>query len=189
MPARVRSFCQFGRFHHVEVEDQATAYFEWANGASGTFIGSTGEAPGTNRFEIVGTLGRLVLENGRLQFTQLCEDASDFSKAAQQSFTKPGSRTSEISFENAVAPHATVLQNFVNAILDGEPLMVPGEEGIHSVELANAIVFSSLIAETIELPMDAARWEHKLNQLIAESTHEKKFTPVSAEDFVSSFRK
>ena len=189
MPARVRGFCGFGRFHTIETEDSATAYMEWANGATGTFIGSTGEAPGTNRLEIVGTLGRLVLENGRLQFTQLSEDACEFSKTAQHGFTKPESNTIEIPFENAVAPHATIVQNFVDAILDGEPLMVPGEEGIHSVELANAIVFSSLIGQTIELPMDAVRWEHKLSELIAESTHEKKVTSVSADDFVSSFRK
>src|SRR5215475_16213237 len=77
MPVRVRGFCGFGRYHDIETEDSATAYFEWANGATGTFIGSSGEAPGTNRLEIVGTLGRLVLENGRLQFTQLSQDMSD----------------------------------------------------------------------------------------------------------------
>ena len=63
---RVRGFCQLGRFHHIEVEDNVTAYLEWANGATGVFISSTGEAPGTNRFEIVGTRGKLVLENNKL---------------------------------------------------------------------------------------------------------------------------
>ena len=63
MPARVRGFCQLGRFHHIEVEDNVTAYLEYANGATGTFVSSTGEAPGTNRFEIVGTRGKVVLEN------------------------------------------------------------------------------------------------------------------------------
>ena len=70
MPARVRGFCQLGRFHHIEVEDNVTIYLEWPNGATGTFVSSTGEAPGTNRLEIVGTRGTLVLENNGSAFTR-----------------------------------------------------------------------------------------------------------------------
>ena len=79
------------------------------------------------------------------------------------------------------------MQNFVNAILDGEPLIAPGEDGIHSVELANVILYSSLIGQTVELPMDSAAYEEKLNQLIAGSTIEKKVVAVSNEDFAKSF--
>jgi hypothetical protein len=82
-----------------------------------------------------------------------------------------------------------MVQNFVNAILDREPLIAPGEEGIHSVELANSVVYSSLLEQSVTLPMDGAAWETKLNQLISETKHEKKTVTVSAEDFASSFRK
>ena len=68
MPARVRGFCQLGRYHNIEVEDNVTAYLEYSNGAAGVFITSTGEAPGTNRFEIAGTRGRVVLEKDKLSF-------------------------------------------------------------------------------------------------------------------------
>jgi hypothetical protein len=95
----------------------------------------------------------------------------------------------EIPFENAVVPHSIIIQNFTNAILDGEPLIVPGAEGIYSVELANVMVYSSLLNETVELPMDSAGWEKKLNQLIAESKVQKKVVPVEATDFASSFRR
>ena len=81
------------------------------------------------------------------------------------------------------------MQNFVNAILDGEPLIAPGEEGIHSVELANVILYSSLIDQTVELPMDSAAYEKKLNQLIAESKTQKKVVEVVGEDFSKSFRR
>jgi predicted dehydrogenase len=189
MPARVRGFCQIGRFHQIEVEDNVTVYLEWANGATGTFISSTGETPGTNRFEIVGTRGTLVLENNKLTFTRNEADMLEFSKTAKQGFVKPGSRTEEIAFENAAAPHATMVQNFVNAILDGAPLIAPGEEGINSVELANVMIYSSLLGQTMELPMDGAAWEKKLNQLIAESKIEKKVVRVATDDFASSFRK
>jgi len=189
MPKRVRGFCQLGRFHKIEVEDNVTGYLEWANGATGTFISSSGEAPGTNRFEIAGTLGRLVLENNKLMFRRNAADMIEFSKTAKQGFVKPDAKEEEILFENAVQPHAIMVQNFVNSILDGEPLIAPGEEGINSVELANVMIYSSLLDQTLELPMDGAAWEKKLNQLIAESKIEKKVVKVATDDFVSSFRK
>lgn len=189
MPARVRGFCQVGRFHQIEVEDNVTVYLEWANGATGTFISSTGESPGTNRFEIVGTLGKLVLENNQLTFTRNESDMLEFSWTATQGFAKPSVTTEQIPFENATLPHAVMVQNFVDAILDGKRLIAPGEEGIHSVELANAMIFSSLLGDMLELPLDGAAWEAKLNQLILESKVQKKVVAVSAEDFANSFRK
>jgi predicted dehydrogenase len=189
MPKRVRGFCQLGRFHQIEVEDSVTAYMEWANGATGVFLSSTGEAPGTNRFEIVGTMGRLVMENNKLTFTRNEHNMLKFSQTAKQGFVKPDVWNVEIPFEDAAIPHAIMVQNFVNAILDGEPLIAPGAEGIHSVELANVMVYSSLLNDTVELPMDGAAWEKMLNQLIAESKVQKKVVQVEATDFTSSFRR
>lgn len=189
MPARVRGFCKFGRFHDIEVEDDATAYFEWANGATGTFVSSTGEVPGTNRLEISGTRGRLVLENGKLFFAVNEMDAVEKCKSADQPFAKLASTTEEIPFENAVLPHAVLLQNFVNAILDGETLIAPGVEGINAVELANAVVHSSLLEKTVELPLDGAAWEVKLNELIASSRVKKKVVQRVVGDVASSFKR
>src|ERR1022692_1579191 len=189
MPARVRGFCQLGRFHQIEVEDNVTAYLEWPNGATGVFVSSTGEAPGANRFEIVGTRGTLVLENGKLLFTRNAVDMIEFSRTAKQGFVKPDATTEQVPFENAAAPHAALMQNFVNSILDGEPLIAPGADGIHVVELANVMVYSSLLGQTVELPMNGAAWEKRLKQLIAESKLEKKVMEVEATDFASSFRR
>ncbi|MGH8047294.1 MAG: Gfo/Idh/MocA family protein, partial [Chthoniobacterales bacterium] len=189
MPEKVRGFCQLGRFHSIEVEDSVTAWIEWENGVTGSFIGSTGEVPGANRLEIVGAMGTLVLEKERLTFTRNATDMSEFSRAADKGFAKPESATEEIPFENAAAPHAILTQNFVNAILDDESLIAPGAEGIHSIELANAILYSSLLGETLPLPMDGAAWETKLNQLIAESKIEKHVVKVATDDFAASFRK
>jgi len=190
MPARVRGFCQLGRFHHIEVEDNVTVYLEWPNGATGTFVSSTGETPGTNRFELIGTRGKLVMENDKLTFTRNADDMISFSKSADRGFVKPETTTEDVPFENADKPHVILMRNFVDAILDRKPLLVPGEEGVHSVELANAMVFSSLLGRTLDLPMDADAWERKLHQLAAESTIERHVVPVtSSDDFASSFRK
>jgi predicted dehydrogenase len=173
MPTSVRGFCQFGRFHKIEVEDSVTAYLEWGNGATGAFISSTGEAPGANRLEIAGTRGSLVLENEKLTLTRNEVDMVEFSKTSKEGFVKPPSHKEEIPLGHEAAPHAVLLRNFVEAILDGAPLIAPGAEGIYSLELANAAVYSSLQGATVPLPLDGAVWEKKLNELMAQSQREK----------------
>ena len=189
MPSKVRSFVQLGRYHDIEVEDNVTAYFEYGNGATGVFISSTGEAPGSNRFEIAGTRGKVVLENDKLTFTRNESCMIEFSKSSKIGFMKPEVWNVDIPIANAAAPHATLMQNFVNAILDKEAVIAPGEDGLASVELANVMLYSGLINETVDMPMDSAAFETKLNELIAGSTHEKKVVEVSGEDFAQSFNR
>ncbi|HZM06412.1 MAG TPA: Gfo/Idh/MocA family oxidoreductase [Candidatus Saccharimonadales bacterium] len=188
-PARVRSFVQLGRFHNIEVEDDVTAYLEFPNGATGTFVSSTGEAPGTNRLEINGSMGKLLLENDQLIFFRNDVSMTELSRAAKLGFQKPGVSKIEIPIPPEPAAHAAVMQNFVDAILDGATLIAPGEEGIHSIELANALLYSGLLHQTVELPLDSAAYESKLNELSAASKFEKKVVKTSNEDFTSSFRR
>jgi predicted dehydrogenase len=187
MPARVRGFVHLGRFHHIEVEDDVTAYLEFPNGATGTFVSTTGEAPGANRLEICGDRGRLLLENDRLLFLRNEVSAAELCRTARLGFQKPEVRQTEIPIPPEPAQHAALTRNFVDAILDGAPLIAPGEEGIHSIELANAILYSGLTGQTVELPLDSAAYEGKLNELIAASTLEKKVLKTSSEDFARSF--
>lgn len=187
MPSRIRGFCQLGRYHQIEVEDNVTVYMEWANGATGVFITSTGEAPGTNRFEICGTRGKLVLENNRLRFTRNEVDMITFSRESKVGFARPDVWHIEIPFEDAPAQHATLMQNFVDAILDGTPLVAPGPEGMNSIEIANSALYSSLTNQTVELPLDGAAYEQMLQKLIAKSKFEKKVVKVEGEDFTKSF--
>jgi predicted dehydrogenase len=187
LPARVRSFVQLGRFHQIEVEDNVTAYMEFPNQGSGVFVSTTGEAPGTNRLEIAGEMGKLVLENDKLIFVRNEISMIEQCKSSKLGFQKPEVWNVEIPFANETARHATVTQNFVDAILDNIPLIAPGEDGIHSVELANALLYSGLMNQTMELPLDGAAYEKKLNDLIAASKFEKKVAQVSNEDFTKSF--
>ena len=113
----------------------------------------------------------------------------EFSRAATSGFARPEVWNIDLPFENAPAPHATLMQNFVDAIVDGVPLQVPGAEGIHSVELANVMLYSSLMKETVALPMDSGAFERALQKLIADSTVEKKVRAISADDFTKSFRR
>ena len=188
-PSRVRGFCQIGRYHDIEVEDNVTAYLEWPNGATGAFITSTGEAPGSNRLELVGDRGKLTLENNRIQFIRNEVSMIDFCRSSKAGFTKPEVWNVDVPFDPTPGQHQEITQNFVDAILDGSALHAPAEEGIHSVELANAILYSGLEDKTIELPLDGAVYEAKLNQLIRESKFEKKVVQSSSEDFTKSFNR
>ena len=189
MPSKVQSHVGIGRHHDIEVEDDVTCYMEYANGANGAFITSTGETPGSNRFEIAGTKGRALLENDRLIVTRNEVASDEWSRTSKIGFKQPESTVEEIPIPGADNAHAQLIANFVNAILDGEALIAPGASGIGSVELANVMVYSGLLGQAVDLPIDSAAWESKLNELIANSTHEKQTFEVSNEDFSASFRK
>ncbi len=165
MPQRIRGFCQLGRYHAIEVEDDVTAYFEYANGTTATFITSTGEAPGTNRLEVVAERGKLVYENDRLIFTRNAVPMSEFSRTTKEMFAAPATTTEELPVQGHGGQHNEILQNFTDAIHSGVPLIAPAAEGIHSVELANAILYSSHLGQTLTLPLDADAYEQHLNQL------------------------
>jgi len=188
-PSKVRGFCQLGRYHAIEVEDNVTAYLEWPNGATGVFITSTGEAPGTNRFEICGDRGKLVLEQGKITFTRNEIPMREFSRTSKAGFARPEVWNVDVPYEGTSPQHHEITQNFVDAILDGKPLIAPAAEGVYSVEMANAMLYSALINDTVSLPLDGQAYEKKLNQLIAESKFQKKTVQVTAEDFTKSFVK
>ncbi|MBQ4131766.1 MAG: Gfo/Idh/MocA family oxidoreductase, partial [Clostridia bacterium] len=66
MPDAIYATCDVGKWHNIEVEDDATIIGYYKNGATATFITSTGEYPGTNRLEISGSKGKMVLEKGTI---------------------------------------------------------------------------------------------------------------------------
>jgi predicted dehydrogenase len=175
MPSKVRGFCQFGRYHRIEVEDDVTAYFEYPDGMTGVFITSTGEAPGTNRLEVAAERGRVVVEDGRIAFRRNEIPATEFSRTTDQKFGRPPVWDVSIPLPpHRGEQHIGILKNFTNAILHGEALLSPAAEGIHSVELANAILLSSIEDTTVELPMSAPRYAKLLARLKASSGKTKK---------------
>lgn len=180
MPKCVRGFCRMGRYHDIEVEDDVTAYFEYTNDATAVFTTSTGEAPGTNRLEVAAENGRLVLDNDMLVFTRNETPMSEFSRTTDKQFAAPPTTESKFTFPNRGGQHVELLQNFIDAILDGKPLIAPAAEGIHSVELANAVVFSSAGNQTVALPLDSATYEVFLKDCIANSRHKKNAAPTAA---------
>lgn len=174
MPMRVRAFCHFGKYRNIEVEDDVTAYVEYENGATGVFITTTGEAPGTNRFEINGDHGKIVIEDGALTFWRLRTPESTFNAEFKGGFGAPECWKCEIPLPSGIGEqHQGILRNFTNSILQGEPLLAPGEEGIRGLTLSNAMYLSAWTDHWVELPIDADLFLEKLTEKIKNSTFHK----------------
>ena len=169
MPARIRSFCHFGKWHDIEVEDDVTAYLEYANGATGVFITSTGDTPGTNRFEILGNNGKLVCENNVLTFTRLEMPEREFNATYKGGFGEPKKTVETVETDGRNPQHVGILNNFANAVLGLEPLFVDGREGIHGVELMDAMLLSTWKDRTVTLPIDDDEYWAELQRHIAVS--------------------
>ncbi len=192
MPERVRAFCHFGKYHDIEVEDDVTAYFEYPGGATGVFITTTGEAPGTNRLEITCDRGRVIVEDGQIRFDRLETPIREFCRTTETKFDVPARWEVRVPVNHqAGSEHQRIIANFADAILNGTPLIAPAPEGINSVELANGMLFSSFLGKTVELPLDAAAYEKQLQKLIRTSTFKKKKPAKAAksEGMGTSFNK
>jgi predicted dehydrogenase len=187
MPESVYGFVGIGKRHNIEVEDEVTAYLEYPGGCTGIFVTTTGEAPGTNRLEIAGDKAKLVYENGVITVVRNEVGATEFLRTSEQSFARPGTEVETYEFENRGRQHAGILSNMCDAILTGAPLVAPAEEGIHSVVLANAMLYSAFTGQKVQLPLDGAAYEAKLQELIATSTYVKETKEQGESDMGKSF--
>ena len=169
-PSKVHAFCHYGKWHDIEVEDDVTCYVEYPNGATGVFITCTADAPGTNRFEVTGTLGTLIFENNKLYYRQLLKDERVHCKEATKGFDMPESLdTVEIELEGDNPQHIGITNNIANAILGLEPVYAPAKDGLAGVQLANAMHLSSWLGESVTLPINDELFYEELKKRIAVS--------------------
>lgn len=164
MPIRLRAFCRTAQYHNINVEDDVTIYAEYENGANACFITSTGEYPGTNRLEISGTLGKAVIEDGKLKLYLLNQDERDLCFHSREALPQEKAEYILVEQEIPETGHAGILQNFTNAILYGENLIAPGEEGIYGLMLANAAYLSEWTEDWVTLPIDEEKYKSLLVQ-------------------------
>lgn len=154
VPTKVRAFCHEGKWHDIEVEDDVTAYLEFANGMTGVFVTTTGDAPGTNRLEISGTKGKLVCEHDTITFDKLGADEREWCKTCKEGFQKPPVERVEVETDGQNIQHPAVLNAFAAHILRGEPLVADGREGIKGLTLSNAMHLSSWLEKVVDVPFD-----------------------------------
>ena len=173
MPSKVHAHCHYGKWHDIEVEDDVTCYCEYENGATGVFITTTADAPGTNRFEITGTLGTLIYEDIggviSLKHITLACDERKHCFETKGGFKKPEiAETNVYTFEGVPNPqHAGIMNNIANAVLGIEDVYAPARDGINGVMLANAMHLSSWLDRAVTLPIDDSLFLKELEARIA----------------------
>jgi len=173
MPKRVRAFCDFGKYHNIDVEDDVTIFGEYENGATAAFISTTGDACGTNRLEITGDRGKIVVEHGKLCWWKLAVPEREFCFTSNEGFATP-----ENTYEEFTAPepegHPEVLEAFAQSILNGTEMIARGEEGLNSLSISNAAYLSTWTNDWAEIPTDEALFEKYLNERCADEKCSKK---------------
>ena len=187
-PKTVTSRCYFGKWHDIEVEDDVTAFFEYENGATGVIVSSTGDTPGTNRFEILGDKGKLVFDGEGVTLYKLAQSERQFNAEFRGGFGEP--ECEKIRFDLKVdysVQHNAVLQNVTDAILGKAPLYIDGKEGLQECMLADAILLSSWLGETVTLPFDDDLYFAELQKRVA--TSRKKNTGDTVLSIDNSFQK
>ena len=179
MPKRVRGFAYFGKNREIEVEDEVTAYFEYENGATGVFISSVSEVPGTNRLEITGDRGKIVIENSKIEFYRLRESEIEYNKNLKvQGYDKTGNFLvpefwkCEIPVEvSTESQHVLVIKDWIDTIINNTPLLAPGTDAINELMISNAIYLSTFIDGWVDFPIDEDLFLEKLNERVKTSKY------------------
>ena len=186
-PDRVTAMISLGKYHKIEVEDEVTAYFEYDNGMVGHFITSTGEAPGTNRLEIVGENGKLIWEGSTLTYHRNRVSLLDHLETATGGFEKPECWTCDIPISESGGEHKLIIENFCDAIRGKAELIAPASEGLDSIAINNAIMLSGLDRRMVSLPLDEDLFESRLKELIKGSTLKKTIVESGPVDMSRTF--
>ena len=190
MPTKIHAKLHYGKWHDVEIEDDVSAYCEYANGATGTFVTTTGDTPGTNRFEITLEKGKLVAEDGVLKMWVNEMTEKEFSKTNENPFARPNFEFCEVETDGQNPQHSGVLNQFADAILRGGELVARGEEGINGLTISNAMHLSSWLGKEIDLStFDSELFYEELSKRIATSRRKTTVKEVGTVDMNASFVK
>ena len=181
MPNKVYAKIGFGKWHDIEVEDEVTAIVEYPNGATGTFVTSTADVPGTNRLEIVCDGGTLVCENNVLTMSKLKVFESEHTKVNKSPYAFPEYATKVVETDGRNEQHPEVINAFAASILRGEPLVADGREGIRALLISNAMHLSAWTGKEVELPFDEQQYKSLLDEHVKTSRRKENSTYVFSE--------
>ena len=196
MPCKIRAFCHEGKWHDIEVEDDVTIYAEYPNGATGVFITTTGDCPGSNRLEITLEGAQIVcIDGGKVTVTELDRTIPDFIQNAEDGFAKIDRKVVEFTTDDVDEPipgildqqHTGVLNAFASHVIHGTPLIAGGEEGIRGLSISNAAHYSSWTGETVSVPVDEDKYYELLMKKIAGSKGKKEVKEAVNQDMSSTY--
>lgn len=179
MPTQVNAKCDT-RLHQIEVEDTVSALFQYRNGAHGYVHINTTESPAISQTVISCDRGRIEINNGAVTVSRLRASLKDKTANDSRLFGELQAEIRDVPFPPRVA-----LQDMLRAFYDdfveavhgngNKTLTCDGREGIHAVELANAMILSSHEGGPVSLPLDRARYD----AFIQSKTQSSRLEPVS----------
>ncbi len=188
MPTKVRAHLHFGKWHDIEVEDDVTAYVEYENGATGVFITTTGDAPGTNRFEVSLEKGKIVAEGNSLTMWKSEISEPEFSATNKAPFGMMKFQKTEVETDGENSQHAGVMNAFASAILHGTPLVADGIEGINGLSISNAMHLSAWLDKTVSLEeFDHELYYEELMKRVATSRRKTNVSETIVADMSNTF--
>lgn len=187
MPVKVQSHLHYGKWHDIEVEDDVTTYMEYANGATGVFVTSTGDACGTNRLEIQLDRAKIVALKGSLEIIEYEETEQEFSAKNTAQFAKPAMKEVVPETDGQNPQHMGVVRAWGGAILRGEPLVADGREGINGLMLSNAMHLSDWLGKAVELPIDEELYYEELMKRVSTSRRKTVETKAAVADMDSTY--
>ncbi len=187
MPVKVDAKLHYGKWHDIEVEDDVTAYVEYANGATGVFITTTGDACGSNRFEIQLDKAKLVAENNELKIMEFEMTEQEFSKTNTAPFGQIKTVEIDPELDGANPQHKGVINAWADAILMGTPLIADGREGINGLTLSNAMHLSSFLGKPVDLPFDHDVYYEELMKRVKTSRRKTNVASGTVVDLSDTF--
>lgn len=170
------------RIHDIEVEDEAFATLEYANGAHGYLYASTTEVPGHEQIEICGDKGKVMLQGSEIRVWANKEPIRDHTRSAKEMWGSPGAEEVKLDIPEGAGNHQEITRNFCRAILKGEPLIAPGAEGIWAVELINALILSGHTGKEVTLPVARRQYDRLLSMLKKGSQEKSNVTAIRETD-------
>ena len=187
MPVKVDAKLHYGKWHDIEVEDDVTAYVEYANGATGVFITTTGDACGSNRFEIQLDKAKLVAENDQLKIMEFEMTEQEFSKTNTAPFGQIKTVEVDPELDGSNPQHKGVINAWADAILMGTPLIADGREGINGLTLSNAMHLSSFLGKPVDLPFDHEVYYEELMKRVKTSRRKTNVASGTVVDLSDTF--
>ncbi len=181
MPVKVTAQIHYGKWHDIEVDDDVTAYVEYENGATGVFITSTGDAYGSNRFEVQMDKAKFIVEDDTLTMWEFDQTEQEFSATNTEPFGTVNVTKIDVQTDGENHQHMGVFRAWSGAILHGTPMVAEGSEGINGLMLSNAMHLSAFTGKTVALPIDEDAFYDELMKRVATSKRKTNVVEVVAD--------
>jgi len=156
------------QLHQIETEDTISAMVAWPSGATGFIHISTAEVDETQRIEITGTAGRLRVTKGQLEWVRNEMDFREYAATEGNPYAAPPTLSPEL-FAGTAGRHVEIYQDLIEAMAGEHPPIAPGRSAALTLELTNAITYSSVVGSEVSLPLDRAAYHGVLESLKARS--------------------